>query len=127
MMACSTICGPLSSSQEKGEASICHSIPACGLRDRKSTRLNSSHVKSSYAVFCLKKKRSNASVFLVYYGARPTTLIYSLSLHDALPICGITFQRFLRSKNCSEYFSGGIIDDGVQHHLRSSFLQPGER
>src|SRR5690606_40651410 len=24
-------------------------------RDRKSTRLNSSHVKSSYAVFCLKK------------------------------------------------------------------------
>src|SRR5690625_5927837 len=25
-------------------------------RDRKSTRLNSSHVASSYAVFCLKKK-----------------------------------------------------------------------
>src|SRR5436309_8940367 len=29
---------------------------ACG-RDRKSTRLNSSHVKISYAVFCLKKKK----------------------------------------------------------------------
>src|SRR5690606_40104482 len=27
------------------------------IRDRKSTRLNSSHVKISYAVFCLKKKR----------------------------------------------------------------------
>src|SRR5690606_41365136 len=26
--------------------------------DRKSTRLNSSHVKISYAVFCLKKKKS---------------------------------------------------------------------
>src|SRR5690606_41505506 len=26
--------------------------------DRKSTRLNSSHVKISYAVFCLKKKRA---------------------------------------------------------------------
>src|SRR5690554_7779285 len=26
--------------------------------DRKSTRLNSSHVRSSYAVFCLKKKTS---------------------------------------------------------------------
>src|SRR5690606_40272930 len=26
--------------------------------DRKSTRLNSSHVKNSYAVFCLKKKTS---------------------------------------------------------------------
>src|SRR5207249_8087980 len=27
------------------------------LRDRKSTRLNSSHVSISYAVFCLKKKK----------------------------------------------------------------------
>src|SRR5690606_40199721 len=27
-----------------------------GAEDRKSTRLNSSHVKISYAVFCLKKK-----------------------------------------------------------------------
>src|SRR5438034_10183810 len=27
-------------------------------RDRKSTRLNSSHTVSSYAVFCLKKKKS---------------------------------------------------------------------
>src|SRR5690606_39659739 len=29
------------------------------LEDRKSTRLNSSHVKISYAVFCLKKKKKN--------------------------------------------------------------------
>src|SRR5690606_41670772 len=29
--------------------------PARAWRDRKSTRLNSSHVKISYAVFCLKK------------------------------------------------------------------------
>src|SRR5436309_8769755 len=29
--------------------------------DRKSTRLNSSHVKISYAVFCLKKKRCKRS------------------------------------------------------------------
>src|SRR5690606_40912091 len=28
--------------------------------DRKSTRLNSSHVKISYAVFCLKKKKTRA-------------------------------------------------------------------
>src|SRR5690625_1646953 len=28
-------------------------------RDRKSTRLNSSHVAISYAVFCLKKKKTN--------------------------------------------------------------------
>src|SRR5436309_7446512 len=29
--------------------------------DRKSTRLNSSHVKISYAVFCLKKKKRHRS------------------------------------------------------------------
>src|SRR5690349_24833714 len=33
------------------------SCPAA--RDRKSTRLNSSHVEISYAVFCLKKKKNN--------------------------------------------------------------------
>src|SRR5437868_10501201 len=31
-------------------------VPDPLLRDRKSTRLNSSHVSISYAVFCLKKK-----------------------------------------------------------------------
>src|SRR5690606_41715804 len=35
-----------------------HSPAPCPCRaDRKSTRLNSSHVKISYAVFCLKKKK----------------------------------------------------------------------
>src|SRR5437588_2573513 len=31
-------------------------VTQLGLQDRKSTRLNSSHTVSSYAVFCLKKK-----------------------------------------------------------------------
>src|SRR5256885_5405107 len=31
--------------------------PASSRRDRKSTRLNSSHLVISYAVFCLKKKK----------------------------------------------------------------------
>src|SRR2546430_5604178 len=30
---------------------------SCSSRDRKSTRLNSSHSQISYAVFCLKKKK----------------------------------------------------------------------
>src|SRR2546430_10566827 len=30
-------------------------------RDRKSTRLNSSHSQISYAVFCLKKKKKNST------------------------------------------------------------------
>src|SRR6266571_3511667 len=97
--------------------------------DRKSTRLNSSHMSISYAVFCLKKKKVDDDVLAVeigqvtvqhiirrdhagvvvggedavgvafVLGERPallpcvfffndtaTTEIYTLSLHDALPI-----------------------------------------
>src|SRR5215469_7309337 len=95
-----------------------------GVRDRKSTRLNSSHVETSYAVFCLKKKNrfdggvaTALSGGVVYAGGgtdqqqaagvadsvdamvrylslqvcfffndAATTEIYTLSLHDALPI-----------------------------------------
>src|SRR6266478_1564233 len=97
-------------------------------RDRKSTRLNSSHSQISYAVFCLKKKNisdiegvvdgciqraadagtsdsgtggqpdligirklahrqdQHASVIFFFFSDAPTTEIYTLSLHDALPI-----------------------------------------
>src|SRR3712207_6856787 len=34
-------------------------------RDRKSTRLNSSHANISYAVFCLKKKKKNTSTRII--------------------------------------------------------------
>src|SRR3712207_7447683 len=40
--------------------------PGRALRDRKSTRLNSSHANISYAVFCLKKKIV-FSVFIFKY------------------------------------------------------------
>src|SRR5690606_39548515 len=42
-------CDPTDSSEDGGTRR----------RDRKSTRLNSSHVKISYAVFCLKKKKTS--------------------------------------------------------------------
>src|SRR2546430_7826773 len=41
-------------------------VPVTGLgrsRDRKSTRLNSSHSQISYAVFCLKKKKTTLHAF----------------------------------------------------------------
>src|SRR5699024_10178632 len=47
-------------------------VPAEDTRDRKSTRLNSSHVSISYAVFCLNLHLAS--------------VLYPLSLHDALPI-----------------------------------------
>src|SRR3990170_2714023 len=74
--------------------------------DRKSTRLNSSHQIISYAVFCLKKKIGKQWVFIsqedvdlyrdayspfwgeeeFFFNDTATTEIYTLSLHDALPI-----------------------------------------
>src|SRR3712207_6923560 len=35
--------------------------PTASIRDRKSTRLNSSHANISYAVFCLKNKKKSAN------------------------------------------------------------------
>src|SRR5260364_256137 len=96
-------------------------------RDRKSTRLNSSHQIISYAVFCLKKKKNDPARFFFhrkdlvvfnksrrffhiaahhtilsatyhfgcngyfsrasfFFNDPPPTEIYTLSLHDALPI-----------------------------------------
>src|ERR1022692_2715510 len=96
--------------------------------DRKSTRLNSSHLVISYAVFCLKKKKKTQQfsrsysapflsslnifwrtalctpsavavaggsrqlrtafvfLFFFFFNDTATTEIYTLSLHDALPI-----------------------------------------
>src|ERR1039457_6086837 len=110
--------------------------------DRKSTRLNSSHLVISYAVFCLKKKkntltctdtaRARASAELIhlrhtdgapiarrtwcerwstsdrecisliffFFNDTATTEIYTLSLHDALPISIIEWRARGQS-NCS--------------------------
>src|SRR5690625_5669221 len=40
----------------------CHPITV----DRKSTRLNSSHVAISYAVFCLKKKKNRLIIYILF-------------------------------------------------------------
>src|SRR2546430_13461493 len=43
-----------------GNNDPCFDLGNTAQEDRKSTRLNSSHSQISYAVFCLKKKNSNA-------------------------------------------------------------------
>src|SRR5690606_41470259 len=43
--------------QHAGQATHRAQPTGTGNRDRKSTRLNSSHAKSSYAVFCLNNKK----------------------------------------------------------------------
>src|SRR2546422_6953594 len=40
-------------------------LPNSGERDRKSTRLNSSHGYISYAVFCLKKKKKEQTIIYI--------------------------------------------------------------
>src|SRR5207249_9519111 len=48
-------------SSKNAKSDYCWGICDCS-QDRKSTRLNSSHVSISYAVFCLKKKKSMDSL-----------------------------------------------------------------
>src|SRR5256885_9565351 len=53
-------------------------------QDRKSTRLNSSHLVISYAVFCLKKKNKSSHAFsfsrIWNYTACPTSAMWLISL-----------------------------------------------
>src|SRR5256885_11233018 len=46
---------------------VAFSVEFAGVADRKSTRLNSSHLVISYAVFCLKKKKNIDHVALHQY------------------------------------------------------------
>src|SRR3712207_8458415 len=54
-----------------------HRVEGDRRRDRKSTRLNSSHANISYAVFCLKKKKHKIWIFWCFF---------SLASHIRVPI-----------------------------------------
>src|SRR5438874_7281441 len=49
--------------------------PPTPILDRKSTRLNSSHVEISYAVFCLKKKKE-INFYVMCFEPRPAILLH---------------------------------------------------
>src|SRR6266581_4830962 len=71
-----------------------------GLRDRKSTRLNSSHPSISYAVFCLKKKiRVDVQEEPAVLIAQPPEVLYVHSLAQAIELhachaCRRLFHHF---------------------------------
>src|SRR3989442_1560247 len=62
-----------------------------GVTDRKSTRLNSSHVRISYAVFCLKKKNKQTRtshvriLYALFYFESETALIFARPIRKASP------------------------------------------
>src|SRR5256885_10704680 len=64
--------------------------PRARARDRKSTRLNSSHLVISYAVFCLKKKK-----IISTFTSRPRCQI------DVIQLKASTTRRRLRSIDAS--------------------------
>src|SRR5256886_12005332 len=56
--------------QEVARLGVCGLLQLC--KDRKSTRLNSSHSQISYAVFCLKKKKQSRTRKLTTPGLSPS-------------------------------------------------------
>src|SRR5215831_16915044 len=126
--------------------------------DRKSTRLNSSHLGISYAVFCLKKKKksfnttpskntsgvgspsfhSEAEIFLsigcrirapfisplfFFFYDTATTEIYTLSLHDALPILRPRPEPRPAATNTSRACSHAIRSGSSRSEEHTSELQ----
>src|SRR5207249_11063207 len=59
----------------KSQARRVPRLDQAGLRDRKSTRLNSSHVSISYAVFCLKKKKKTKTTHVSPQTKQPNELL----------------------------------------------------
>src|SRR3989338_2240709 len=71
---------------------------ASAVGDRKSTRLNSSHSSISYAVF--------------FFNDTATTEIYTLSLHDALPI---SYRESLRDiESCLRFMQPKLYHMGIR-------------
>src|SRR5256885_8404738 len=79
-------------------------------RDRKSTRLNSSHLVISYAVFCLKKKNNNIyspiHVIVRFRHYVPlSTLFYSLPTF----ICRVNSSERPYHYTLPEYYRGDVF------------------
>src|SRR5690242_21518318 len=65
------------------------------LKDRKSTRLNSSHMSISYAVFCLKKKKYNNRWFQDHHSV-PLSQLHFQTCHLAFaPLLSVDISRSL--------------------------------
>src|SRR5256885_9560342 len=74
------------------------SLPPPAASDRKSTRLNSSHLVISYAVFCLKKKTLTTSFSLTFNN-------FILSVYSFLPFSHKAVGYYYSNILIALYFS----------------------
>src|ERR1022692_3266027 len=84
--------------------------------DRKSTRLNSSHLVISYAVFCLKKKNTTAALYL----ARLIRAFRAAAPRASCPRDSpehFKHVRWLRSPRVFFFFFFLMIRDPPKFHL----------
>src|SRR5476651_357630 len=74
----------------RGRVPVCRRDDDDGVRqDRKSTRLNSSHANISYAVSCLKKKKTATDTV-----GNTTTATVALTVDGAAPVISCTAPAF---------------------------------
>src|SRR6266571_2724860 len=89
----------------RGSAAVRNSDDA-RRRDRKSTRLNSSHMSISYAVFCLKKKKDRRMLhemrMLIYMGE---AMVRSVVMRDAFLIAGCSIVFFFNDTATTEIYT----------------------
>src|SRR5256884_1466922 len=81
------------------------SMGSSGRRDRKSTRLNSSHGYISYAVFCLKKKNYTAEAYGQFTNAAAVSAALSRSPSQIV---------------CPTELASSVATDGQQRGLTST-------
>src|SRR5256885_3945254 len=81
--------------------------------DRKSTRLNSSHLVISYAVFCLKKKKNKDDVEAVL----PVSQLHRRQLRRNGDIIVVDDDRVIRRVD-------GVVEDAVAGFVIREACQP---
>src|SRR5256885_2845279 len=85
-------------------------------RDRKSTRLNSSHLVISYAVFCLKKNKQKEST------ARVASIMVNTNLSKQQQVSEIMRQLLTHAHTAGQYFTHDYIKYMYRRYLAAVAL-----
>src|SRR5437660_1798502 len=80
-------------------------------QDRKSTRLNSSHVAISYAVFCLKKKNEMLAYQQKESTARVASIMENTNLSKQQQVSEIMRQMLPQAQTAGQYFTNDQIKE----------------